>query len=188
MGFPDIHLLEPLAEALQVSLLELMQSQNVKTDTVPKVTADAAVAGALEIAQTKRRNVRCSVLWWLAYLPVCSVMLFFTFILTFFVDIIWVRSVGIYLTVCCGSLAMNAISRALDRRLNPDIPLKRRGWSDCLTWGTVFLCGLTLLLSFPIRNTFGPTACNITRLLSILPPAGLGIYHLHRYIKSMPDG
>lgn len=188
VGFPDIHLLEPLAEALQVSLLELMQSQNVKTDTVPKDTADAAVAGALEIAQTKRRNVRRSVLWWLAYLPVCAVMLFFTFILTFFVDIIWVRSVGIYLTVCCGSLAMNAISRALDRRLNPDIPVKRRGWSDCFTWGTVFLCGLTLLLSFPIRNTFGPTACNITRLLSILPPAGLGIYHLHRYIKSMPDG
>lgn len=187
VGFPDIHLLEPLAEALQVSLLELMQSQNVKADTVPKDAADAAVAGALKIAQTKRRNVLRSPLWWIAYLPVCAVMLFFVVILCRFVDVLWIRAAGIYLAATCGYLAMYAVSRALKRRLDPDTPVKSRGWQDCLFLGTVILCGFALILSFPIKAAFGPTACKITRLFSFLLLAGSGVYRLYRYGRSIPD-
>ncbi len=56
LGFPDIQLLEPLAQALEVRLVELMQSQ-----LIPEITAEQAshaVADTVKMAdlQQKRRQ------------------------------------------------------------------------------------------------------------------------------------
>ena len=56
-GFPDLKLLEPLARALGVSLVELMQGKRQETDTFTTAEADAAVSQALgqsERAVTRR--------------------------------------------------------------------------------------------------------------------------------------
>lgn len=54
MGFPDIQTLEPLARALDVSLLELMQSRLIQEQTVTSEEASAAVADALTLAGGNR--------------------------------------------------------------------------------------------------------------------------------------
>lgn len=43
VGFPDIQTLEPLARALDVSLLELMQSRRIEEDTVSSEEASEAL-------------------------------------------------------------------------------------------------------------------------------------------------
>lgn len=56
-GFPDVKLLEPLAQALGVSLVELMQGKRQEADTLTVAEADAAVSQALgqsERAVTRR--------------------------------------------------------------------------------------------------------------------------------------
>ena len=46
-GFPDVKLLEPLAQALGVSLVELMQGRRQEADTLTVAEADAAVSQAM---------------------------------------------------------------------------------------------------------------------------------------------
>lgn len=187
VGFPDIRLLEPLAQALEVSLLELMQSQKLEADTVPRDAADAAVAGTLQIAQRKPRNLRWSLLGWVAWLLVAGVGIFFISVFTWFVDVLWIRCVGVYLANICCVAAVIGIRVALERRFNPDGPVRGLG-REYLTLGVLSICGLALILSFPIQTAFGRTACVLTRLAAVGLPLGWGIAGLCRFIKSMPDG
>ena len=46
-GFPDVKLLEPLAQALGVSLVELMQGRRREAETLTVAEADAAVSQAM---------------------------------------------------------------------------------------------------------------------------------------------
>lgn len=44
VGFPDIHLLEPLADALELTLIELMQSQKIEEPVSAEQISDAVTA------------------------------------------------------------------------------------------------------------------------------------------------
>lgn len=59
-GFPDVKLLEPLAQALGVSLAELMRGKRQETDTFTTAEADAAVSQAMGQSEktTARRYLR----------------------------------------------------------------------------------------------------------------------------------
>lgn len=59
-GFPDVKLLEPLARALGVSLVELMQGKRQAADTLTVAEADAAVSQAMGQSEkvTARRYLR----------------------------------------------------------------------------------------------------------------------------------
>lgn len=57
IGFPDIHTLEPLAAALQISVLELMQSQKVSDETVPKESAVKALSDTVTVAKSHWRKL-----------------------------------------------------------------------------------------------------------------------------------
>ncbi len=52
-GFPDITLLEPLADALGVSVVELMHSKRLDLDSETEKAADKAVSDAIELAAMK---------------------------------------------------------------------------------------------------------------------------------------
>lgn len=128
VGFPEVTLMEPLADALEVSLLELMQSRKLEADTLSAGEAEAAVAGALELAQDKKRKI-CLWLWGFgAYLGIVGVMMFFLYTLMWFVDVLWIRSVSTYLTFTCASMAMDGVSQSLRRKADPEDPLLKRGW------------------------------------------------------------
>lgn len=54
LGFPDINLLEPLAEALGVSILELMKSEKVVETNIQCNDADMIVADAIKVAEHQK--------------------------------------------------------------------------------------------------------------------------------------
>ena len=55
MGFPDINTIEPLAEALNVNILELMQCQRMPTKDVQVEVATDAVNTTLDIVQQQKK-------------------------------------------------------------------------------------------------------------------------------------
>lgn len=57
LGFPDIKTIEPLADALGISILELMQSEKVEAKITPD-TADAALTDLYELAEQQGRDAR----------------------------------------------------------------------------------------------------------------------------------
>ena len=58
-GFPDINTLEPLAEALGISVVELMKSEAVKNGAISPEVADSALSDAMEMAgkQTRTKTI-----------------------------------------------------------------------------------------------------------------------------------
>ena len=62
LGFPDIHSLEPLADALDISLFELMRSEKNTEVVITDESASAAVEDALGLLKDRRRQERMAVL------------------------------------------------------------------------------------------------------------------------------
>ena len=67
IGFPDIKLLEPLAEILNVSVLELMQGERSAAPEIPQAQAARAVKDFFRIAEAERekRNRNIQMVCWL---------------------------------------------------------------------------------------------------------------------------
>ena len=57
LGFPDINTFEPLAAALGITMVELMQSQRASGGAVSREAASAAMADTLTLAQQQRSSV-----------------------------------------------------------------------------------------------------------------------------------
>ncbi len=58
LGFPDIKLIEPLAEVLDISVLELMRSEFILETELPTDCAPEIVEGMVDIATHKKRIER----------------------------------------------------------------------------------------------------------------------------------
>ena len=58
LGFPDINTLEPLAEALQVSVQELMRSEKNVTNEVNKAEATEAILNTIGVAEKQLKICR----------------------------------------------------------------------------------------------------------------------------------
>ena len=58
LGFPDINTIEPLADALGVSILEIMRSERIDETAITSDTAVAAVADTFELVKMQRRAER----------------------------------------------------------------------------------------------------------------------------------
>ena len=64
-GFPDLKLLEPLAEALEVSLVELLQGERSPSPTLTKEEAGQAAVRAMERSQQSTARRYLKLLRWL---------------------------------------------------------------------------------------------------------------------------
>lgn len=53
LGFPDIQTIEPLADALGLSVLEVMRSERIETPSVRTETAAAALSDTLSVAKAE---------------------------------------------------------------------------------------------------------------------------------------
>ena len=62
LGFPDINAIEPLADALGVSVLEIMRSEKIVETEIPQDTASAALTDTFELVKMQRKAERKSVL------------------------------------------------------------------------------------------------------------------------------
>ena len=61
LGFPDINSIEPLADALGVSVLELMRSERVEECGITQDAAAAALTDTIELVKLQRRAERRSI-------------------------------------------------------------------------------------------------------------------------------
>lgn len=74
-GFPDLKLMEPLAQALGVTLVELIQCQRQQTATLTMVEAESVVAQAMDQSQktTARRYLKLF-RWILTGIGLCTLL------------------------------------------------------------------------------------------------------------------
>lgn len=66
LGFPDINSIEPLAAALDLSILELMKSERMKETPVSHDDAESVIIDTLDVAISQKRDERKKVLYILA--------------------------------------------------------------------------------------------------------------------------
>ena len=63
VGLPDINSLEPLAEALDVSVVEIMRSERIPDGQISRERAAEAVTEAIDMGKRQRRKERKQLLW-----------------------------------------------------------------------------------------------------------------------------
>ena len=61
LGFPDINTIEPLADALGVSVLEIMRSERIAETKITQDTASAALTDIFEFVKLQRKAERKSI-------------------------------------------------------------------------------------------------------------------------------
>ena len=61
LGFPDINTIEPLADALGVSVLEIMRSEKIEETAITQDTASAALTDTFELVKLQRKAERKSI-------------------------------------------------------------------------------------------------------------------------------
>ena len=58
LGFPDIKTIEPLADALNVSILEIMRSERIQEEQVSTNSATEALASVIDVVTYQRKIER----------------------------------------------------------------------------------------------------------------------------------
>lgn len=136
VGFPDIKLLQPLADALEITIVELMQSKRIEAD-IPKEEAADLVSGTVDTLrqQEKLSRNRYAVTF-------CgSISIFLASMLVVWVSLIypfqpkWVEFVLHQTGIAGGILGARALQR---------VPLPVR-W--CRSWRCIVLCGGSLFVA-----------------------------------------
>ena len=61
-GFPDIKMIEPLAEVFNVSILEIMQSERIPGQTIPKDNASDAINNVIDVVAFQRKIERRNII------------------------------------------------------------------------------------------------------------------------------
>lgn len=62
VGFPDIQMIEPLAETLDVSILEIMRSEKMNEQPIPMENANEAVNNVMEVVACQKKIERRNIL------------------------------------------------------------------------------------------------------------------------------
>lgn len=111
VGFPDISLLEPLAAALGLTVVELMRSERMEQEAIPTEKADQAVIETLDLAQEQSRNRFRSRMLTFGLIPlVILVDLFLSMVIDRYLDgPEWVRVLSIAVVSWCVLFAVLGI-------------------------------------------------------------------------------
>lgn len=62
VGFPDIKMIEPLAEIFNVSVLEIMRSEKVSEQSIPTENASEAINNVIDVVSFQRKIERRNIL------------------------------------------------------------------------------------------------------------------------------
>ena len=76
LGFPDINTIEPLADALGVSVLEIMRSERIAETEITQDTASAALTDTFELIKLQRKAERKSILKIAGGVAACLFLIF----------------------------------------------------------------------------------------------------------------
>lgn len=179
VGLPDINLLEPLALALETSLTELIRSERIEADCLPRDAADAAVAETLALAEKRRRRGKS----WLCGCLVWAVEVFLIGVITWFVDFGWVRFVSLFLILQSGSTFM----RMVRAQLYPE-KVQKVSWKTELKLLLLFIGLLLYPLIFLQQPWLGLENCGMLALGLTVVLIAWGLWEVHRHVENMPSG
>lgn len=102
VGFPDIHLLEPLAAALEISLIELMQSRRI-TEDIPVTEANAMMTEAMDTFQTQQnQSWKIKSLLWTGNIVIFAAYLFLGYVTQRYLNhspLLYIPMILIYSTI-----------------------------------------------------------------------------------------
>ncbi len=105
LGFPDIGTIEPLASALDISILELMKSERITDNEVAKETATNVISDTLNIAELQcrqeRKQERRNVFSLLGITFVIVIIVLFLDRIKWQPDILLFESIGVVLPLFC---------------------------------------------------------------------------------------
>ncbi len=77
MGFPDINSIEPLADALGVSVLEIMRSEKIEEAIVTQDDASTALTDTFELVKLQRKAERKAIVKIVGCIAAVMLLLFF---------------------------------------------------------------------------------------------------------------
>lgn len=180
VGLPDIQLLEPLALALEISLTELIRSERLESNTLPRDAADAALAETLALAEKRRKKAKA----WLWGFLIWAVGVFFMLVTLWFVEVLWLRLLSNFLILWC----IHAVSRLTNALLFPETIKPGRGWKfhlKCLILTIGLLLYPFIFLSQPY---IGLEACGDLAFWLTVALVAWGLWEVHRHVETMPDG
>ncbi len=118
IGFPDINTLEPLADALGISVLELMKSEKNYEDNVSKTVAADVLTDTLSIANTQRRQERKHVVTVVSAAFVLVLIILFADNVQGRWDYVLFISLGVVLPLLCLCAFLGLIGYGLWRKVH----------------------------------------------------------------------
>ena len=101
IGFPDINTLEPLANALEISVLELMKSERMVTDKVTNEEATEIISDTLKMAKLQRKKERKCVLFILGITVLSLIVVLFLDNMQWQADTILFFIAGVFFPLLC---------------------------------------------------------------------------------------
>lgn len=101
IGFSDINTIEPLADALGVSVLELMKAEKFTTDQVTNEEASEAIRDTLLVAKEQQRKERRNIFTILGALLVLIVFILYLDSLQWQLDMLIMTAAGVVLPLLC---------------------------------------------------------------------------------------
>ena len=144
VGLPDINSVEPLAEALGVTVLEIMRSERIPEESVPSASASEVITDAFEMVNEQRKQERKSVLY--IAMVVLSVIAS-----VFLADTIgWMGVVFVALPSLCFVLAICLFIYGIIRHRN------KQSCNQTFRWGVILISlPVVLAISLFLIGAFG---------------------------------
>lgn len=184
IGFPDISLLEPLANALEITVVELMRSERMEHEQITIEEAENIMVQTIDLAAEQNRTKWRSRLLRFGVLPLIYVVWFFlTMVITWYVrEPFWLRVACLLVVSVCltfGSSAVRYVARC--RYLNPPKPLGQH-ISTAISCIGVLVLGLSWLLNTDgLRHLYAPVTLAGLAMVFALP-----LYYAWRTCKEEP--
>lgn len=138
IGFPDINTIEPLASALEISVLELMKSERIISNEVTKEEATGIITDTLNVVKLQRRQERKNALCILGVMAVVIIFVLFLDSVQWQMDTLIFTGVGVVFPLFCAFGFLALLGNGIRRKITG---------KSC---GQTFAMALTLLLLFII--------------------------------------
>lgn len=101
IGFPDINTIEPLASALEISVLELMKSERITTNEVTKEEATGIITDTLSVVKQQRKQERKNVFFILGLISIIVIFILFLDSMQWQIDTLIFTGIGVVLPLFC---------------------------------------------------------------------------------------
>jgi len=118
LGFPDIGTIEPLANALDLSVLEVMKSEKVNETEISNETAEEVLSNTLEVAKQQLHQERKSIAWIWGITTIVVVFILFIASLKWQQDTLVLEGLGAILPLICAISAAVLCIYGIWRKVN----------------------------------------------------------------------